>query len=308
MGVDFADLSHSGRFDMVVSNITTAWGLEESNFAWMNEASTPAQMATEMAHGNAPFVQRAREMGLAWTGWGWDVKAADFRNDGNLEIVQAEGFVRGDIDRWAWLQEMAMNNDNVFTNPGMWPDVQPGDDLAGRQPFAFYAKDARGTFVNINRELGMATTTTPSRGIAIADTRGIGALDFAVARQWDAPEFYTNTSARGSFLNLELYRPAVNGGAVRGPMQAVGSPAYGATVTVTDSAGRRQVSQVDGGGGHSGKRSFTVHFGLGDSRAPVVVDISWRDSSGILRTQVLELAPGTHSLLLDTTAQEVSNS
>jgi hypothetical protein len=305
MGVDFADLNHDGRFDMLVSNITTAWGLEESNFAWINEAADPARMKSQLDRGVAPFHQDAAAQGLAWTGWGWDVKTGDFLNSGNLEVVQAEGFVKGTANRWPWLQEMAMNNDNVYTNPKMWPDIQPGDDIAGDHLFAFYAKDGSGRYVNINRQLGM-DTPVPSRGIAIADTRGGGALDFAVARQWAAPSFYSNTAtALGNYLDLHLYRP-VAGAAGADGLQAPGTPAYGATVRVVGADGRAQVSQLDGGGGHSGKRSFEVHFGLGAQTGPATVQLDWIDLRGSTHRQSLQLRPGQHTLLLDGSAKEVT--
>ena len=63
---------------------------------------------------------------MAWTGWGWDVKMADFDNSGDLAVVQADGFVKGNINRWPWLQEMAMTNDLLLHNPAMWPNVRPG--------------------------------------------------------------------------------------------------------------------------------------------------------------------------------------
>jgi enediyne biosynthesis protein E4 len=307
MGIDFADLNHDGRFDMVVSNITTAWGLEESNFAWMNKATSDADMAAQLQKSKAPFRQEANQMGLAFTGWGWDVKAADFRNSGQLDIVQAEGFVKGAINRWPWLQEMAMNNDNVFTNPSMWPKVQPGDDLAGKQPFAFYAKDAGGKYVNINHELGMAQPT-PSRGIAMADTRGTGVTDFAIARQWGAPDFFANnTPGQGKYLDLHLYQP-LSGGTTTGGLQLPGAPAYGATVELRTADGRTTISKLDGGSGHSGKRSFNVHFGLGQDTRPVTATVMWCDGAGGMHVQALDLAPGAHSLLLSSTAKEVPNS
>ncbi|TYK52510.1 FG-GAP repeat domain-containing protein [Actinomadura decatromicini] len=305
MGIDFADLNGTGRFDMVVSNITTAWGLEESNFAWINEAKNESEMARLLAEGKAPFEQKARELGFAFTGWGWDVKAGDFLNSGRPDIVQAEGFIKGKINRWPWLQEMAMTNDDLYTDPKMWPDIQPGDDIAGSQPIAFYARpEDGGAFVNLSKELGL-DVPIPTRGIAIADTRGTGALDFAVARQWGPPAFYANNSpGLGRHLGLRLYRPAA-GGAGKGGMQALGAPAYGTTVRVRTADGRTRISRLDGGGGHSGKRGFEVDFGLGGASGPVSAELRWRDAQGRPHTQTLSLAPGTHDLLLDGTAQEV---
>ena len=192
MGVDFGDLNHNGKFDIIVSNITTKWGLQESNFVFINQAKDQADMKQQAGQGIAPFNQEAEQYGMAWTGWAWDVKMGDFLNDGNLSVVQTDGFVKGNINRWNWLQEMAMTNDDLLSNPAMWPNVQPGDDVAGHQALAFYAKTSNGRYVNISQQLGLAVQT-PTRGIATGDTTGTGALDFAVARQWGPPVFYANS-------------------------------------------------------------------------------------------------------------------
>ncbi|MFD0259575.1 CRTAC1 family protein [Kitasatospora indigofera] len=305
MGVDFADINNNGSFDMMVSNITAAWGLEESNFLWVNQAKDNADMKRQLEDGVAPFTQEAREHGVAWTGWGWDTKMADFRNDGNLSILQADGFVKGNIDRWPWLQEMAMTNDDLLSNPAMWPNVQPGDDLAGDDVLAFYARTPSGTFANISKQLGLAVPT-PTRAIATGDTTGSGLLDFAVARQWGPPAFYANQAPKpGNFLNLRLYRPSGESTSGQG-ITNTGTPAYGATVKITTPDGTR-VSQLDGGSGHGGYRSFDVHFGLAAYDGPVTVELCWRDTSGAMHEKTEQLRPGTHSLLLTSDVQEVPN-
>ncbi|MFE2912566.1 CRTAC1 family protein [Kitasatospora indigofera] len=305
MGVDFADINNNGNFDMMVSNITAAWGLEESNFLWVNQAKDNADMKRQLEDGVAPFTQEAREHGVAWTGWGWDTKMADFRNDGNLSILQADGFVKGNIDRWPWLQEMAMTNDDLLSNPAMWPNVQPGDDLAGDDVLAFYARTPSGTFANISKQLGLAVPT-PTRAIATGDTTGSGLLDFAVARQWGPPAFYANQAPKpGNFLNLRLYRPSGESTSGQG-ITNTGTPAYGATVKITTPDGTR-VSQLDGGSGHGGYRSFDVHFGLAAYDGPVTVELCWRDTSGAMHEKTEQLRPGTHSLLLTSDVQEVPN-
>jgi enediyne biosynthesis protein E4 len=303
MGVDFADVNHNGSFDIMVSNITAAWGLEESNFLWINQTKDNAEMRDKLEQDIAPFTQEAREHGVAWTGWGWDTKMADFRNDGDLAILQADGFVKGKIDRWPWLQEMAMTNDDLLSNPRMWPNVQPGDDLAGDDVLAFYAKTPSGTYANITKELGLAVPT-PTRAIATGDTTGSGLLDFAVARQWGPPAFYANQAPRpGNYLDLRLYRPTGTEDAGQGLVNT-GSPAYNATVKVTTPRGS-QISQLDGGSGHGGFRSFEVHFGLGDHQGPATVELCWRDAAGQLHEKTLQLQPGTHSLQLTSDVKEV---
>ncbi len=306
MGVDFGDLSGNGKFDMMISDITSAWGLEESNLVFMNAASSDKQMQTDLASGVAPFDQDAQQLGMAWTGWSWDVKFGDFLNSGNLDVVQTDGFIKGTIDRWNWLQELAMTNDDLLSNPANWPVVEPGDDIAGHQCLAFYASDGSGSYVNVSKQLGLCDET-PTRGVATADTRGDGRLDFAVARQWGPPAFYANDAPDlGHNLSLQLYRPATGGSAAGQGLERIGAPAYGTTVQVSY-AGHTQVSQLDGGSGSAGKRSFEVAFGLGSYGGPVSVHLSWVDNSGQQHQQTITLTPGTHNLMLTNTATEVAS-
>jgi hypothetical protein len=303
MAVDFGDLTNTGKFDMFVSNITTSWGLEESNFVWLNNSVSTADARARMDKGIAPFDNKANKLNMAWVGWGWDAKMADFDNSGNLAVVQTDGFIKGDVNRWPWLQELAISNDELLDNPAMWPKAGPGDDIAGGQSLAFWAREPNGRYVNISPQLGL-NVPTPTRGVAVADATGDGAQDFAVARQWAAPAYYRNDNAgNGNFLGLRLYRP-VAGDDATGPR---GAPAYGAQVKITTADGHTQISQLDGGGGHSGKRSFDVFFGLGDAGAkPVSAVLSWRDNAGAAHTQTLDLTAGWHDLMLTSQAQEVA--
>ncbi|SCL34414.1 Repeat domain-containing protein [Micromonospora nigra] len=303
MSVDFADLSGRGRFDMFVSNITESWGLEESNFVWHNTATSPEDARAQLSRGVAPYENRAARRNLAWVGWGWDAKMADFDNSGQLAIVQATGFVKGDINRFNWLQELAMANDLMLREPKMWPNAEPGDDIAGSNPLAFWVREDNGRYVNLNAELGL-DEEIPTRGVAVADTNGDGAQDFAVARQWGPPAYYRNGKpGDGNFLGLRLHRPVL--GAADGTTGV--SPAYGAQVRVTTADGKVQVAQLDGGGGHSGKRSFDVFFGLGAAGdRPVSTEISWRDLQGGTHRQTIDLTAGWHDFLLTTQAQETT--
>ena len=303
MSADFGDLTATGKFDIFVSNITTSWGLEESNFVWMNNASSATAAKAKLDKGTAPFDNKSADMDIAWTGWGWDAKMADFDNSGYPQVVQADGFVKGDINRWPWLQELAMSNDMLLDNPTMWPKAGAGDDIAGSQRLAFWVRRDNGTYTNLSQALGL-DVPIPTRGIAVADVDGDGGQDFAVARQWGAPAFYHNAKAgNDNFLGLRLYRPAT--GTRSGSVP--GTPAYGAQVKITTADGHTQIAQLDGGGGHSGKRSFDVFFGLGAGGGkPVSAALCWRDTSGAVHQQTLDLSSGWHDLMLTTHAAEVT--
>ena len=80
----------------MVSNITTAWGLEESNFVFINKAKSTADMNAKLARGHRAVHPGGRSStGMAWTGWGWDVKMGDFLNSGDLDVVQTDGLRQG---------------------------------------------------------------------------------------------------------------------------------------------------------------------------------------------------------------------
>jgi enediyne biosynthesis protein E4 len=302
MGIDFGDLNSDGLYDMFVSNITTSWGIEESNFHYLTAAKDQADLSTKLKDGNAPFDEESGSLGTAWSGWGWDVKIADFNNSGEPAIAQANGFVKGEVNRWPQLQELATANDMLLDNPYWWPNVTKGDDLAGNQRMHFFVKKDDGTYVNLAGELGI-DVPVPTRGIATGDVEGDGKLDFAIARQWDQPAFYCNeTKDPGSFLGLRLTHDTP---ATAGALPAPGSAVVGAQATVTTADGRKHIARVDGGGGHSGKRSNEIHIGLGeDVTGPMEVRLEWRDRGGELREQSLQLSPGWHDLRLGSQAKE----
>ncbi|AVT37184.1 CRTAC1 family protein [Plantactinospora sp. BB1] len=340
MGVDFGDLDGDGLYDMFVSNITTTFGLEESHFAFVNTAKNVDELRARFGDGRAPFEDRSAPLGLAWSGWGWDVKLADFDNSGELQVAQTTGFLKGEVNRWPQLQELAMTNDGLLEHPGAWPRLEAGDDIGGAQRLHFFVKNPDGRYTDLAGQLGLAVPV-PTRGIATGDADGDGRLDFAVARQWDAPVFYHNQSpSPGAFLGLRLTHPATPAADAAGTPPGTGtaptgsgtadtpaapvaaepappggtaqaapmfcSPVVGAQVTVTTEDGRKLLGRVDGGSGHSGKRSHEVHIGLGhDVSGPVQVNLRWRDRTGQVHQQDLRLDPGWHALELGTQAREM---
>jgi enediyne biosynthesis protein E4 len=309
MGVDFGDLNGDGLFDMYVSNIAAEYALEESHFVFVSTGETDL-----MRRGVAPYFDQSERLGLSRGGWGWDTKLADFDNDGVLEALQASGFVKGATDRWPELQELAMGNDEFLSDPANWPRFQSGDDLCGNQHNLFAVRGGEGRYWDITPFLGL-TEPGVSRGIATADVDGDGRLDFAVANQWASSSFYKNESrAVGRFIGLHLLLPVDT--RVLGPTRSrpghpggdfVGRPALGATASVELADGRRLVTQVDGGNGHSGKRSQDLHLGLGrgGSTTPLRVALRWRDPRGRVHRETLELAPGWHTVVLGGTIATV---
>ncbi|HSU83611.1 MAG TPA: ASPIC/UnbV domain-containing protein, partial [Thermoanaerobaculia bacterium] len=206
------------------------------------------------------------------------------------EAMQAVGFVRGERNRWPELHELAMGNDNNMLFPGAWPHFTPGDDLSGHLHNPFFVRARDGRYYDLAAEVGLDDSHV-TRGIAIADVDGDGALDFAIADQWEPSYFFHNTGkGLGAWLEIEPRLPA--GGGTR--------PAVGAEATLWLPDGRRMAAQVDGGSGHSGKRAPELHFGLGRLAPgmPLRVDLRWRDAGGRVQSQTLRLDAGRHTVLL----------
>ena len=302
MGVDFGDLNGDGLLDIAVSNIAAEYALEESHFVWISTGQT-----ARMNDGIAPYIDRSEELGLSRSNWSWDVRFGDYDNDGELEVVQATGFLKGKNNRWPELHELAMSNDQLLQNPVSWPRFQPEDDLSGSTHLRFFAPSSEGRYYDIASKLGLGDFQI-SRGIATADVDGDGKLDFAVANQWESSWLYKNESPdAGSFLGLRLLLPIQKGQQQR-PVSTAGRPrttiaartAIGAAAMVDLPDGRRLVSQVDGGNGHSGKRSQDLHFGLGrvPADAQLKVEIRWREPGGKQRSETFFLSPGWHTVML----------
>lgn len=302
MGVDCADLNDDLIPDLFVSNIAAEYALEESHFAFLSTGDV-----APMSSGIAPYVDQSEPLGVSRSGWGWDAKIADFNNDGVPEIVQATGFVKGETDRWPELHELGMGNDQLLHLPGSWPHLQQGDDLSGHQSNPFFVRARDGRFHDLAQNVGLGEPAV-TRGIATADVDGDGQLDLAIANQWERSTFFRNTPKRsGLFLGLHLQHgrtsPASGVTIQPGHPQAAtgGRPAIGATATVHLPDGRQLTAQVDGGNGHSGKRSPDLLFGLGalPQTTTVRVDLAWRDTTGQVHRQTISAQPGWHTVLLD---------
>lgn len=289
MGVDLADLNFDGTPDIFVSNVTSDYGIQETQMLWVSRKEGPS-----FAQGIAPYVQAAERFGVSRSGWGWDAKFESFANEVVPDLVQATGMIKGTVNRWPELQALAQANPAFLSDPRNWPGFGLGADVSGHDLPAFFTAAADGHYTNVAREVGF-TEPMVTRGIATADVDGDGRVDLAFANMWLPSFFFKNDSPQaGHYLALRVLLPlpgeTVPFEVTAGRPPAKGRPAFGALARVRLPDGRVLARYVDGGNGHSGRRSPELHFGLGTldpGTHAVDVDLRWRQRDGTVREKRL---------------------
>ncbi|ONI76467.1 hypothetical protein ALI144C_37545 [Actinosynnema sp. ALI-1.44] len=280
MGVAFTHQGGNALPTIVVSNITTPFALHESNFAFV-----PTGNGTDLLDGKLPYEDRSEALGLARAGWCWDVRAGDFDNDGTDEIMQANGFLKGKVDRWPTLQELAMGNDELLRFPAAWPKFEPDDDLSGKEPNRFWAKGSSGKFFDIADAVGTSYPDN-TRALAFGDFDGDGKLDALVANQWEDSQTLRNTAPAGPSAVLTLVKPGRAGGQVA---------AIGAKVELRHPRAPQR-TQLYPANGHTGVSAPQTHLAL-PGGTPAEAVVTWRDGE-VLHSATIQVEPGRRTVLL----------
>ncbi len=246
----------------------------------------PTGDGRDLLAGRLPYDERSEELGMARSGWCWDIKAGDFDNSGTDELMQATGFLKGDRDRWAVLQELAMTNDELLQYPQAWPKFGPGDDVSGHEHNPLWVRGPGGRYADVAAAAGIGGAQV-SRGLAFGDVDGDGRLDALVANQWSDSVLLRNTSPAGRpAADLRLVQP----GAASGWRAAIGAQ------VVLDSPANRGRTQLYPANGHAGVSASEVHLALPDG-PPAAATVTWRDGTTVHSARI-QVRPGHHTVLL----------
>jgi len=255
MNVDMGDFDGDGWLDVYVTNITTAEYLQEGNMLWRNLGPG--------ADGVPVFLDVALEAGVYDGGWGWGAKFWDYDNDGDLDLVSANGFITaGEGNYWYDLASWTVLGQDV-TDALSWPPIGERS-FSGRELVRLWRNDGQQRFSELAARAGLGDRHD-KRGVVVFDMDNDGDLDLFLANQGGPPACYRNDAGgRGHWLALEL----------RGRPPGSPADAIGARVTAL-CGGRMLVRELDGGNSYCGQSDRRVYLGLGDALRVDVLQVRW---------------------------------
>ena len=238
MGLAAGDLTGHGRWDLFMTNFA-------------EDFSTLYQSI-----GGGLFEDVSRETGIGpmtYRPLSWGAAAVDLDNDGDLDLVVANGHIYPQIDRHPEFVGTYEQLNLLAENRG-----------AGATPLF---RDATG-------EAGPGfDERAASRGLAAGDFDNDGDLDLLITHLDRPPSLLRNDSTSGSWLTvIPIDRHGVRS-------------AIGTLVTIS-AGGLRQFRDIAAGDSYMSTHDPRPHFGLGEREIVDQVDVRWPDGTHSVRTHV----------------------
>jgi enediyne biosynthesis protein E4 len=226
MGVDAGDVSGDGLADLVVTNFNDQY---HSLFVASKSLSYDDRTITShLAAFTKSFV-------------GWGVKFLDYDNDGNLDLVVANGHINDVI-------EASRRN------------------VRYQQPPLLLRNDSQGKFQNMHEQAGPTFNAGyVARGLAVGDFDNDGSSDVVFTRLDDTPVLLRNNVGQDNrWIGFELRGTKSNRDAI------------GAKITLL-AGKRRMVRWITGGSSYLSSHDKRVLFGLGphENSGTVTAVIRW---------------------------------
>lgn len=220
MGVDVGDLDGDGQPDIFLTHLDL-----QTNALYRNLGS--------LLFVDHRYPSRLAEASVYEVGFG--TAFADFDQDGDLDVVVANGHIIHNIEQFERGTTYAQRN-QVFENTG------------------------GGRFEEVS-ESGMDAVRV-SRGLAVGDLDGDGDVDVVISNSNDLAEVYENvTDSQAGWLGVDLRAPGGN--------------THGVGASVVFNAGTaRQQREMRTASSYLSQNAMTLHFGLGDHRH-VGLDVTW---------------------------------
>jgi hypothetical protein len=246
MGVAVGDVNGDGVADLFVTNFS-------EDFSTLYKGL-----------GGAFFedVSRATGVGpITYRPLSWGTAMADLDDDGDLDLVVADGHIYPQIDRHPQLIGTFRQRNLLLENRSLRDDVP-----SGAPPETL--------FRDVSDQAGPGFALARShRGLAVGDYDNDGRLDILITALDSPPELLHNESAAGAWLTVVCENP----GGTAIPM--------GTTVTVT-AGGRTMTRDLASGDSYLSTHDPRLHFGLGKAERADEVVVRWPDGTRSVRTSV----------------------
>jgi hypothetical protein len=227
MGVDSADYDNDGRMDLFVANVD-----KEQFSLYHND-------------GREMFTDRAIETGIGQATAllsGWGLRFFDYDNDGNLDLILANGHPDDMVDDY---------HNHVYY----------------REPLLLFRNTGDG-FINVSEQGGPAFQKPwTARGLAIGDFDNNGALDVLIGNNGESPLLLRNlVGQKNNWLGIKLIGRNCN-------IDAVGA-------RVTWSFGGITRSRLKtGGGSFLSSHDPRLILGVGQARKIDWLEVKWPSPS-----------------------------
>jgi hypothetical protein len=228
MGVDSADCNDDGWMDLFVANIDQ----EIFSLYQNNHDETFEDVAMQQGIG----------MATRWMS-GWGLKFFDYDNDGNMDLMIANGFPDDLVEEFS-------------------------HQVTYKEPLLLFQKQGK-IFKNVSQESGSVFAKSfPARGLAIGDFNNDGGVDVLISNNDGAPMLLrNNVGKQNHWLGVGLVGRKCNADAI------------GARVTYQASDLKRMRMKV-GGGSFLASHDPRLVLGIGKRLKMDWLEVKWPQPSG----------------------------